>query len=541
MYSQIFRLKSKDNLIASTANLLNLLKVKVTHNTIKDTLLSNPNYPSLLSVSESLKQWKIDAEAYTVAPDKLALLPVPFMAHLKADSGSFVAVREVNSINITYLKDNGSENKIALEDFYKKWSNNVLLVDASHESGQSDYIANKRKEQVSIFRFPLLVTILTIIAAISFIKQVDQSSVSQLLLRSGFWGFTILGAITTSLLLWYEYDNNNAYLKNICSINKKTNCSAVLNSKASKILGFSWSEIGFFYFIGSLIYLLLGGNSSAGLYPLIVLNIIALPYIVFSIIYQAFVVKQWCVLCLVVQFILFAEFLTSWLTGNLNNSFFTGWRFIQYNQLILAFFLPVALWTIIKPYLYRAKESEEIKYNFKRFKNSPEVFNSILQRQMSMKNNPEGLGITFGNPSAGNILIKVCNPYCGPCARSFPYLEELVSTNDNWRVQILFTASPDKNDYRSLPVAHFLEINDRENNDDKIIKALGDWYNEKDKHYDIYAKKYPLKFDFEDQQKELALMDDWCLKENISFTPTYYVNGRRLPENYSVEDLKNIF
>jgi hypothetical protein len=276
--------------------------------------------------------------------------------------------------------------------------------------------------------------------------------------------------------------------------------------------------------------------------PLIILNILALPYVLFSIYYQAVVIKQWCILCLAVQSLLLAEFLSSLFLNGINAFLFNIISNTEFGQLLLAYFFPVLLWLNIKPYLYNAKENDEIKYNFRRFKNNPEIFNSLHQKQATLKNDPAGLGIILGDPGAENTLVKVCNPYCGPCAKSFPHLEELlINDGSKWKVQIIFTARPDKSDYRALPVAHFLQIRDKENNDVAVLQALGDWYNAKAKNYDAYIKRYPISLDFEGQKKNLAGMYDWCNEENIQFTPTYYVNGSMLLEHYSIEDLKNIF
>jgi thiol-disulfide isomerase/thioredoxin len=226
---------------------------------------------------------------------------------------------------------------------------------------------------------------------------------------------------------------------------------------------------------------------------------------------------------------------------HVNENLLSGWNHIEYNCLFLAYLLPFLGWIIVKPYLYNAKEDRDTKYNFRRFKNSPDVFNSISLRQAEVKNDPEGLGITLGNPEAENTLIKVCNPYCGPCAKSFPILEDLLLSNyEKWKVQIIFTARADKNDSKAIPVAHFLQSYEQKDNSN-TIKILGDWYNAKTKDYDDYLAKHPVSVDFESQKVKLAAMSNWCHDEDIRFTPTYYVNGRRLPDSYGIDDLKNIY
>ena len=37
-----------------------------------------------------------------------------------------------------------------------------------------------------------------------------------------------------------------------------------------------------------------------------------------------------------------------------------------------------------------------------------------------------------------------------------------------------------------------------------------------------------------------AIITNWCKEAEIAYTPTIFVKGKRLPETYSVEELKNI-
>jgi uncharacterized membrane protein len=532
---------SQDNLVAATINLLTLLKVRVTVTAIKETISGNSNYPSLLAITESLGKWKVDAECYNITPDKLPLLPVPFIAHLRTNSGSFVAVKETSTSGVTYLKDDHAELKVPIAEFLDQWSSTVVLPEASAESGQPDFKKERNREKVVAMRAPLLLLLLIVTGAIAFTNSLHYFHAQQFALYAGLWTCATLGLIVTTLLMLYEYDNNNSYLKKFCSVGKKTNCHAVLNSTGSKVFGFSWSEIGFFYFSGAFLYLILSESSPIVFFPLILLNLIALPYIIFSIYYQAFIVKQWCTLCLTVQVILLTQFLIALFTYQRNESLFEAWKNVPSAVFLIAYFLPVSLWVIVKQQVFGAKEGEETKRRFKRFKNNAEVFNSLLLKQIPIKNNTEGLGITLGNPNAENVLIKVCNPYCGPCARSFPQLGILLACGNKWRAQIIFTAKADQNDYRALPVAHFFEIISQDGSDGNILEVLADWYNAKNKDYEAFAQKYPVTVDFERHKPKLAAMEDWCDQEDIRFTPTYYVNGRRLPENYEIEDLKDIF
>ena len=88
---------TKDNVVASTVNLISLLNVKVVTSSVKDIVLRNPNYPSLLAISESLDHWKINNEAYRVDKDKIDVLPTPFIAQLNDNVASLVVVKATDN------------------------------------------------------------------------------------------------------------------------------------------------------------------------------------------------------------------------------------------------------------------------------------------------------------------------------------------------------------------------------------------------------------------------------------------------------------
>ena len=42
------------------------------------------------------------------------------------------------------------------------------------------------------------------------------------------------------------------------------------------------------------------------------------------------------------------------------------------------------------------------------------------------------------------------------------------------------------------------------------------------------------------QENQIEKMKEWCKEAEITYTPTIFLNGKRLPENYKVEELKYI-
>ncbi|RYF33435.1 MAG: vitamin K epoxide reductase family protein, partial [Cytophagaceae bacterium] len=117
--------------------------------------------------------------------------------------------------------------------------------------------------------------------------------------------------------LMHGINSNNPFIQNLCNSDGKNNCNAILKSDASRITSWlSWSEVGFFYFTGSLLSLLFAPSS---LFILAWVNVMALPYTIYSLSYQ-YRNKTWCALCCTVQALLVLELITALVFGLLQSS-----------------------------------------------------------------------------------------------------------------------------------------------------------------------------------------------------------------------------
>lgn len=305
--------------------------------------------------------------------------------------------------------------------------------------------------------------------------------------------------------------------------------------------GVSWSEAGFFYFAATTLFLFTGINRQASFLIIASVSTMASAYIPFSIYYEWKVVKLWCPLCLTVQAILLLELFWAivivWIPFTVLPALLS---FSMLSQVALCILLPVVSWFLIKPLLQKSKDETLYQNAYKRLLYNPEIFNGLLQQQETAPDGWQHLGITIGNLEAENTIIKVCNPYCGPCAKAHPVLEEIIQHNKNINLKIIFTTSNKEGDQGTKPVQHLLAIDCTK---DKLMtqNALDDWYLSKNKDYQIFADKYPVNGELLQQKEKIDSMKNWCDAAGITHTPTFFINGKRLPEAYNTEELKNIF
>ena len=118
-----------------------------------------------------------------------------------------------------------------------------------------------------------------------------------------------------------------------------------------------------------------------------------------------------------------------------------------------------------------------------------------------------------------------------------PDIHHLLEVMPNLQLQIIFTATSKEADSRSFPVKHFYAILE-EYGVEVLDKALNDWYTSKEKDYHDFVNKYPVKGKLEKFDERLDEMAAWCHLNDISYTPTIFINGYELPGMYEVADLQ---
>ena len=534
--------------------LISLLNVKISNSTLIKEIEEHPNYPSLLSISDILTAYGVDNIGIKFDIAKIAGLPLPFITQLQGQKSFdlfFTVVKEVrNNTVVLYDPEKYKWTDISFEEFREKCSRVALLVEAEDGAGESDYrIKRKEERKKEIINYAKIFSIPAIFALAVITTFLNYGWNS--LFPVTYCALTLIGTGIAALIVFYELDIYNPLLQQICSSGKKVNCGTVLRSKGSKIFGISWSSIGFSYFMGLLLLSLFTGiNNAVALYISSLLSSTTVFYVIFSIFYQWRVAKQWCVLCLFVQAILILQFILVSIAGWQNLSI--SYDSVQHLMLpaLITFTIPFLVTQIVIPALQRAKESKRNYNELQKLKHNRQVFETILKKQKQLTEPPAGLGIFLGNESASHKLIKVCNPYCGPCSRAHKPMEELLENNPDVQIQILFTASNIEGDIKTPPVKHLMAIAEK-NNETIVKKALDDWYLAETKDYESFALKYPMNGELDKQEEKIVVMKDWCDKAVIAYTPMFFVslkdenedkiNYYQLPEIYNVADLKYFF
>ena len=223
-----------DNCTSVVRNLLASLGVNHTKQHLEDNILSHPDHPSLLAVSDTLLKYRIENLPVKVDGQKLQELPLPCIVQFSDKGGMFHVLTRYSEKESIYLNDKGKQVVVPTKEFLTRWTGVCLLVEATEDSGEPG-IAEKLAERKTMAILKWVGALfLALWAVLSFFNSQLAPEMNPLLV-GGYTLLKLLGLATGTMLLWYEVDKYNPTLQSFCSGGKKVNCDSVLNSKYAKV------------------------------------------------------------------------------------------------------------------------------------------------------------------------------------------------------------------------------------------------------------------------------------------------------------------
>lgn len=520
----------------SIKNILKLLNIQFSTGYLKDEVLSHPHFPSLLCISDVLEKYKISQASVKLGKDRLDEVPLPSIVQVSVRGKKFFhTLTHISEETVTRYDEHGKKNEIPRKEFLEMWTGVTLLVERNEDSAEPGIGDRIQQRKIRTTLMGILVLFVLIGLGMGLNEFVRNGN---LLFAYSFILLKSAGLVIAILILWREVDRDNPMLQTFCSGEGKAGCNAVLDSTNLKFANgaITPATLACAYFFASF-FLLLTHTFSPSLFALLGwLSLATIPVAMISVYYQAFKIKQWCRLCLILLGILLLEMTFSWMGQFYQNPI----RLIDFSAFSVLFLGVVLIWMYLKPILVKKDDYYNYKRNLKKIKSNPAIFGSLLSQSKMITNPVQGLGISIKSKSARYHVLKVCNPYCDPCAKVHPELERLVESG-SIDLQILYFPNADMEDLKTKTISHFLAIAGK-GDLQETRKALDQWYNTNgEKDYAVFAQLYPMNGELEQQGEKMRNMKEWCEREGITQTPTIFINGYELPENYySVEDLKDI-
>lgn len=133
--------------VQATILLFRQFKAQVSKTTISNVLQQHPNYPSILSISETLNYWNVENVILNTSVEKLKELPLPFITLLKGNENIFITVTQVSDSYVSYYSH--INKKLITQEhnkFITLWKPVVLLAEPDKPIIEKNFSLIKRKE-----------------------------------------------------------------------------------------------------------------------------------------------------------------------------------------------------------------------------------------------------------------------------------------------------------------------------------------------------------------------------------------------------------
>lgn len=501
--------------------ILDFLDVKYTKTYARKYYEEHPHKNDLLGVSNMLCHYGIKSEGLKLEKEIASLqeLEAPFIAHV---DGTFAVVIEIKQDKITYFVD-GQKNEETYNRFLKKWSGVVLLFEKQNMSIEPDYERHKKKEMIlsfiklgfffSLFYVFLFFCVNTCKGGVELLSTIPLN---------------LLGIYVSYLLVLKQLDVKDKLADKICvAFSSKNGCNAALESSASKWFGIlSLSEIGLGYFVTNILIILYFPNLYA---YLALVNLMALPFSLWCVGYQAVILKQWCPLCMFVQIFLWGIFVSNLFLGLI--SFDIG--FLRGLFVLSLYVIFICSVHIIATCYENICVMIDLKYKLNLIKSNKEIFRSLIDHKRKYDID-RSFGLFIGNRESKNVVTIVTNPHCSPCADLHTKIDEYVQNGfNNMAFQlILFSFNEDLEKSSKLFLHNYLTLPESD-----FMEFLREWYRYGRNNRVHFYSRYLFDENEEMLNLELDKHKVWTRSNGIYMTPFLLFNGYIFPEEYSIGDL----
>lgn len=520
----------EDNLSIVTFRLLKYYKIKITLNSIIEYLKSHQNYPSLKSICDLLEELKISFYALRINESELFNLSKPFIAHINEDQGKVVVVYYIDKDTVIYTDTFHGKQVISTKMFLRNWNGVVIIIESTEGSKHPDYIEKRKNKIIRNALLPSIVFVfcITIIFGILTNNLLSYGVGNNHLLVTIITH--LIGLFFSLLLCIHELNIKTKFSERLCHISSFTDCNAVTKSKAAKIFGIiTWADAGVPWFAGGLIMLLVLPQAFS-LKFISLMAILALPYPLFSILYQWLKIKKFCPLCVSVQLILISEFLILYKNIDIKG--------LQSPLVLLAFVImaTTCLITLFLKLIYLSeRENNYTKLELLKIKRDSDIFLHKLKSGEKIDFLNSKIPFVFGDINSNITITIFLSFYCSSCAARIANISALIENNIKAKFQLVF--SPPRDNY-SIKLLSIVFGKIKSGNYESAFDIIDKWFKFDPKSKLELVNCHDTLPNFEEVTEIINYNTMLFLTLKIFKVPSVLLNGYPLPGIFLFEDIK---
>ena len=502
-----------DNTSEVLYHYLRALHVKVSTMTVH-RLLDTPLGNSMRDISDALDSLHVSNAAYQLPKEYLDELEAPCIVIMNDNDSPFCLIEKIEETHITL--SHSQRLRVNKQQFLQKWTGTVLVGEVTESTIQEK---NCKLKDIAMWiqRHQLLLAGIIAILLILYSTKRNYSTGISLYLVTLCTGLLISSAIL------YKETANSRFLHRFCHIGKTIDCNEVLHSKGSHIIGMGLGELSLLYFSALLLFTLICPHEFYCIS--IICSIIAIGFTLYSVIYQLFIIRKGCMLCMLINLIVWSSCVILYIQKGQFNKEFSLSAMLSFTAIAC---ICLTGWLQIKALLKIKEEGKQFKVQFSNLLN-PDNFQKLLfaETQIGAMVNKE---IALHNQiSSTTQLMIVTNPNCKNCARIHSHIKEIAS---NVSISLVLLTFP--KDGIGEKVAKTIIAAYRTDGWEKAITALEEWYkNHKIKEIDKYAITA-------EEQRIWKQQQIYCSQQHISQTPSMIIDGYYVPEFYQLKELKYV-
>jgi uncharacterized membrane protein len=514
-----------NSLVYITLQLLKLNNISIDDNELAFQIQSHPSYPSLHSITGVLDHFNIDNVSLSIPINEatLAQLPKSFLAQIETENGKEFAVIVNKGMSYDVVFSNKKKNKLTITEFLDIFTGIIVAVEKTE-------LTEVKKTSTALTNYSLFTISTIVIFSLFFLTK---PSITSML----FFFTSILGIFISTTLKKQELGIQTVLGNAFCSgVSETKDCDAVLTSKGASIFGnYKLSDISLIYFSGLTLAVLTLILLNLNLSLPFAISLLAFPITLYSIYYQAVVVKKWCLLCLSIVAILWAQ--TAIVTFNFETVTSLSWSLNSILLTILGFLSVLTIWNIIASQLTELQTLKQIKIDYFKFKRKFNLFNTLLEKSKTIDTTiVDASEIVFGNKNAKLQITVITNPFCGHCKPVHNLVENILKKYFE-KVNIIIRFSVNNTDAENSLVkitSRLIELYNTVGTE-ACLKAVHNIYEGQEPKlwFKEFGECNNKVFYLETLKKE----NEWCNNNNINFTPEILINSKSYPKEYDRSDL----
>lgn len=491
---------------------------KPNKNFCKLEIATHPDYPALTAVTDFLDAGGMHYNAVEADASYIYEFNYPLLAHIKQPGQEQLRML------------NHSSEWESNKELTRYWTGVVIFPEKQSKWTNEENSLFKQKELRHQMNFSLLAAVGFGLLIFAFLQN---PSISFAL----FGLLSLAGIIISVLIIGTELGVQGSLVKQVCGAVSRGGCDSVLKTNYAKgFAGYSTGDISLIYFSAQFVSLLLSIFSPILLNTVVFISLAGLLVAAWSLYMQAFQIRQWCALCLGIVIVLLLQFMIAMINAArqvVDISISPTVLFITIVGIIALLLYPAK--GILKTNQQNLKKLTELK----RWKTDGGLFLSQLENEQSIDIEIWENDLVLGNPFAPLTIMVACNPYCNPCSLLHKQIDQLLDDYPHKAKFIIRMLSNSNSASNKLTIAvkAILERAARMNSEE-TRRMLHDWFAMKD--FDRWKLEWPSQENEAEVSSFMNQVNKWFVDNTVSFTPTIFIQGRKMPGRYDFSDFQKI-